>query len=77
MDIAETQAKRKGLLRKDNITQGFMARQGDLSLRRGENTAHVRMDAINSDHQPLFWFIEKHSTRQQIAEGSSPNLQCG
>ena len=53
MDIAETQAKRKGLFKKDDITQGwwreFMARQGDLSLQRGDNTAHVCMDAINSE----------------------------
>ena len=41
------------MLRKDKITQGwwhnFVSRQGDLSLRKGDNTAHVRMDAINSE----------------------------
>ena len=53
MTIAETHAKQNGLLRKDKITQGwwrnFVSRQGDLSLRKGDNTAHVRMDAINSE----------------------------
>ena len=53
MRIAETHAKKTGLLRKDKITQGwwrnFVSRQGDLSLRKGDNTAHVHMDAINSE----------------------------
>ena len=53
MRIAESYAKQNGLLRKDKITQGwwrnFVSRQGDLSLRKGDNTAHVRMDAINSE----------------------------
>ena len=53
MRIAETHVKRKGVLRKDKITQGwwrnFVSRQGDLSLRKGDNIAHVRMDAINSE----------------------------
>ena len=53
MRIAESHAKGKGLLRKDKITQGwwrnFVERQGNLSLRKGDNTAHVRMDAINSE----------------------------
>ena len=42
------------MLRKESgITQGwwrsFRDRQGDLSLRRGDNTAHVRMDAVNEE----------------------------
>jgi len=51
--IAESCAKAKGVLRKERITQGwwrsFRERQGDLSLRRGDNTAHVRMDAVNEE----------------------------
>jgi len=53
MRIAETHAKEKGLLRKEKISQGwwrnFVSRQGDISLRKGDNTAHVRMDAMNSE----------------------------
>ena len=45
MRIVESHAKGKGLLRKDKITQGwwrnFVSRQGDLSLRKGDNTAHI------------------------------------
>jgi len=51
--IAESYAKGKGVLRKDDISHGWWgsskARQGDLSLWRGDNTAHVRMDAVNRD----------------------------
>ena len=53
MNIAEAVAKQKGLLRKSKVTQGwwreFLKRQDDLSLRKGDNTAHIRMDAINED----------------------------
>ena len=45
--------KRKGCSEKECITSRwwnkFLKRQGDLSLRRGESTAHVRMDAINRE----------------------------
>ena len=41
------------MLRKDRISHGwwnrFTTRQGDLSLQKGDNTAHVCMDAINSE----------------------------
>ena len=53
MKIAESVAKEKDLLRRNEITQGwwqrFLERQKDLTLRRGDNTAHVRMDAVNAD----------------------------
>ena len=52
MRIVETHAKNKGVLRKDQSTQGwlrsFISRQGDLALQKGDNTPHARMDAINS-----------------------------
>ena len=51
MNIAQSVADQKGLLRKDKISSGwwrrFRERQGDLSLRRGDNTASIRMDAVN------------------------------
>jgi len=54
LNITETYAKQKGVLRKESgITQGlwrsFRDRQGDLSLRRGDNTAHVCMDTVNEE----------------------------
>jgi hypothetical protein len=49
--ITEKVAKEKNLLRKERVTDGwwrrFMERQPELSLRRGDPTAHVRMDATN------------------------------
>ena len=53
MSIVELQAMHKAVLRKDRISHGwwnrFTTRQGDLSLQKGDNTAHVRMKAINSE----------------------------
>jgi len=53
MCIAQSAAMEKGVLRKDRITHGwwqkFVQRQGDLSLRRGENISNIRMDAVNVD----------------------------
>ena len=41
MNIAEEDAKQKGLLRKSKVTQGwwreFLKRQDDLSLQKGDN----------------------------------------
>ena len=63
MRIAELQAKRKGVLRKERISSGwwrqFSSRQGDLSLRRGDNTAHIRMDAINSETMDHYFDLLK------------------
>ncbi len=51
MHIAESVARDKNMLKKGYITHGwwnrFLERQGDLSLRRSDSTAHVRMNAIN------------------------------
>ena len=54
LNIAETYTKQKGVLRaKTGITQGwwksFRDRQGDLSLRRGDNTTSVHMDVVNEE----------------------------
>ena len=49
--IAEKVTKEKNLLRKERVSDGwwrqFMERQPKLYLRRGDATAHVRMDATN------------------------------
>jgi len=51
MGIAEDYARSKIMLRKDNMTDrwwnSFKNRQSDLLLQRGDNTAHVCMDAVN------------------------------
>lgn len=51
LSIAEQVAKEKQLLRKDRISDGwwrrFAARQPQLSLRRGDPTAHIRMDSTS------------------------------
>ena len=53
MRIAEAVVREKGSLKKEKITHGwwnrFLQRQGDLSLRRGDSTANVCMDAINKE----------------------------
>ena len=53
MLIAEAVVREKGNLKKERIMHGwqnrFLQRQGDLSLRRGDSTVHVRMDAINKE----------------------------
>jgi len=51
--FAEKVAKEKGVLRKERITDGwwekFMKRREELSLRRADSTAHVRMDSVNNE----------------------------
>ena len=53
MCIAQSTAQSKGLLRKKVISAGwwrrFMERQSKLSLRKGDSTAFVRMDAVNEE----------------------------
>lgn len=53
MGIARSVAAEKGILKGSKVTQGWWRRscerQPDLSLRRGDVTAHVRMDAVNSE----------------------------
>ena len=51
--LVETVAKEKGILKSEKVTDGwwrrFMERQPQLSLRRGDPTAHVRMNAVNKE----------------------------
>ena len=53
MSIAEQVAKEKDLLRGNRILSGwwrhFIERQPQLSLRRGDATAHIRMDATSKE----------------------------
>ena len=49
--IVENVAKKKGLLKRDRISNGwwrrFSERQSNISLRRTDSTAHIRMDSVN------------------------------
>ncbi len=49
----ENVAKEKNLLRTSRVSDGwwrrFLDRQPQLSLRRGDSTAHVRMDSVNKE----------------------------
>ena len=51
------------MLKKDCISHGwwsrFLERQGDLSLRRGDSTAHVRMDAVNKKTMNQYFTLLK------------------
>jgi len=46
-------AREKGILRNERVTDGwwtkFIKRQEQLSLRRVDSTAHVRMDSLNKE----------------------------
>ena len=51
--IVESATGDRGRLRADRVSDGwwrrFKERQGDLSLRQGDSTAHVRFDALNQE----------------------------
>ena len=74
MCIAEKFAKRKNLLRKCKITQGwwreFLRRQERLSLQRRDNTTHVRVDAVNEDAITHYFDLLK----QTLIDNSLINL---
>ena len=51
--IVESSVSESGKLRSSHVSDGWWRRfkecQGDLSLRQGDSTAHVRMDAMNQE----------------------------
>ena len=59
--IAESTAIDKGLLKSSRITEGwwqcFLERQSDSSLRQGDNTAHVHMDAVNKETMDQYFSL--------------------
>ena len=72
MHIAESVAKEKGVLSKKCIINGwwrrFLARQGDLSLRRGDSMAHVRMNAINEETMGQYFALLKEVLVSQLIQ---------
>ena len=61
MCIAQSVAVDKGVLKGNKITEGwwrqFLQRQPDLSLRRGDTTAHVHMNAVNSETMKQYFSL--------------------
>ena len=59
--IAELTAIDKGLLKSSCINEGWWRRflecQSDLSLRQGDSTAHVRMDAVNKETMDQYFSL--------------------
>jgi len=61
--IVEGAARDKEVLKKDKISPGwwrkFLERQDDLTLRKGDNTAHSRMNAVNSETMEHYFSLLK------------------
>ncbi|CAI8043787.1 Tigger transposable element-derived protein 6, partial [Geodia barretti] len=61
MHIVQSAVADKGLLKGTRLSTGwwkrFLQRQPDLSLRRGDSTAHVRMDAVNADTMKQYFAL--------------------
>ena len=62
--IAACGARDKGLLKPDKVMSNgwyyrFMSRQGDLTLRRGDPTANVRMDCLNEEIMEDYFIMLK------------------
>ena len=63
MHNADSVARERGMVKKVNISHGwwnrFLNRQGDLSLRRGDSTANVHMDAIKKETMDHYFSLLK------------------
>lgn len=61
MGIAESIAVDKGVLKGEKISVGwwrrFLERQPNLTLRRGDSTAHVQMDAVNQETMDQYFSL--------------------
>ena len=61
--IVQNVAADKGVLRQSQVSSGwwrrFLERQKDLSLRQGDSTAHVRMDAMNRETMQDYFTLLK------------------
>ena len=53
LTLVQSATSDRGVLRSSRVSEGwwrrFLKRQSDLSLRQGDSTAHVRMDAMNQE----------------------------
>ena len=68
MGIAQSVAMDKGILRGHRISQGwwrqFLKWQKDLSLKRGDNCAQVRMNAINNDTMKQYFDLLEDTLKE-------------
>ena len=68
MSIAQSVAEEKGILHGSRIGHGwwhrFLKRQTDVTLRRGDNTAHVRMEAINQQTLKQYFELLNDTLRE-------------
>ena len=66
--IVSTVATEKGVLRGGQVSTGwwhrFLERQKDLSLRQGDSTAHVRMDAMNCETMQHYFTLLEDTLEQ-------------
>ena len=57
--IVENVAREKNILRSEHVSDGwwrrFMERQPQLSLRRGDSTAHIRMNSVNRESMESYF----------------------
>ena len=74
--IAENVAKEKKVLRATRISDGwwksFLHRNQDLSLRRADSTAHIRMDSINQESISQYFNLLEQTMRSHNIQ-KSPN----
>ena len=70
--IVENVAGEKGVLRASRTSDGwwpmFLERQPNLSLRRGDPTAHVRMNAVNQYYTLLEDILTEHNLLDNPAQ---------
>ena len=70
--IAESTAIDNGLLKSSRITEGwwrhFLECQSDLSLRQGDSTAHVRMDAVNKETMDQYFSEKARKAKEREEE---------
>ena len=76
--LLNQQQKSKGLLRKDVISNGwwrrFIERHNRLSLRKGDSTACVRMDAVNEETLTEYFDLLEDTLKQHDLQNSPSQI---
>lgn len=72
--LVEDLAKKKGVLRKNRISDGwwnkFIKRQSELSLRRADSTAHIRMDSVNKESIQHYYDLLESTLKEHNLQDS-------
>ena len=78
MCIAQSAAESKGLPRKNMITNGwwrrFIERHNKLSLRKGDSTAYIRMDAVNEETLAEYFDLLEDTLKQNDLQNSPSQI---